>query len=421
MNKVEEAYICAQEVLHRCTCPVGFKASALPNGYPQVWGRDSSITALGALLLNDVELTTATRASLTTLSSHRTELGLIPLNVRAETGEVSGENAGAVDSNLWYILGHYVYHTITGDRAYLEAAFLSLEQALLWLRYQDTNACGLLEVPEAGDWADLFAVRYNTLYDNVLYCAAYRAMAVLAECLGKDASFYAAQAKAVAERINLLMWLDRGWDAHKFADHLERLKAMHLEWYMVYYNAGVISSRPYYLPYVAFREVGGFFDAFGNLLAILFGIADSARRDRILDYIHGTGVELPYPIKAFYPPIVPGDRDWREYYRSRNLNLPNQYHNGGIWPFLGGLYVAVLSHAGRTQDAEKTLARLAEANYLGRFSQWEFNEWLHGLSGRPMGYPLQAWSAAMYIYGYHALQEGQAPILGELAEDKEET
>jgi hypothetical protein len=42
------------------------------------------------------------------------------------------------------------------------------------------NACGLLEVPEAGDWADLYSVRYNVLYDNVLYVAALRALAATA-------------------------------------------------------------------------------------------------------------------------------------------------------------------------------------------------------------------------------------------------
>ena len=48
----------------------------------------------------------------------------------------------------------------------------------------------------------------------------------------------------------------------------------------------------------------------------------------------------PRPIKACYPPIDPGDRAWREYVRSRNLNLPFRYHKGGSGPFLGGFYVA---------------------------------------------------------------------------------
>lgn len=415
MDIVNEAYSKAQDVLRHCVCPLGFKASALPGGYPQVWGRDGPIVSLGALLLDDVDLRKAARDTLATLAEGQSELGMIPLNVHSGTGKPSGENAGCVDANLWFIIGHYVYYSVTGDRDFALGARSALERALLWLRYQDMNECGLLEVPEAGNWADLLAVRYNTLYDNALYVAACRAMARMPGPPDKDPASYESLGREVATRINTLMWLDRTWDAHEFADHLEHLKQMRLEWYMVYHNAGVISSRPYYLPYLAFREFGDYLDTFGNLLAILLGIADTQRAGRILDYIHASGAESPYPAKAFFPPIFPGDKEWREYYRSRNLNLPHQYHNGGIWPFLGGLYVAALVHSGRMDAAEEALIRLAQGNAQGRQGPWEFNEWLHGVSGRPMGHPLQAWSAGMYIFAYHALQEGRVPVLRHIA------
>ena len=77
-----------------------------------------------------------------------------------------------VDANLWYILGHYLHHQLTGDLEFLERHWSSIERALIWLEFQDMNECGLLEIPEAGDWMDLLAVRYNVLYDNVLYYAA---------------------------------------------------------------------------------------------------------------------------------------------------------------------------------------------------------------------------------------------------------
>jgi glycogen debranching enzyme len=35
---------------------------------------------------------------------------------------------------------------------------------------------------------------------------------------------------------------------------------------------------------------------------------------------------------------------------------------------------------------------------------WEFNEWHHGVTGRPMGKAYQAWSAASYIQACHDLQ-----------------
>jgi glycogen debranching enzyme len=412
-----EARAEALGVLRACATPLGFKASALSGGYPQVWARDSAITALGALSTGESDLIEATRASLRTLASKQTDLGMIHLNVDTRTGEVTTENAGAVDANLWFILGHAAYLEAAADAAFTEESWDTLERAALWLRYQDMNACGLLEVPEAGDWADLYSVRYNVLYDNVLYVLALRALAGMARTLGRADEVYEQQARDVAEKINLLMWLERPWDGGAFGDQLERLKAMRLEWFLLYQNTATLTEKPFYLPWVGFREFGDTFDAFGNCLAILSGVADARRTDVILDHAHAVGADDPYPIKAFYPPIFPGDRDWREYFRSRNLNLPYQYHNGGIWPFLGGFYVAALQRAGRQERAQAMLEGLATANRQGKHGPWEFNEWLHGLSGRPMGHPKQAWSAALYLYADHVVASGHAPLFDRLRLD----
>ena len=40
------------------------------------------------------------------------------------------------------------------------------------------------------------------------------------------------------------------------------------------------------------------------------------------------------------------------------LNLPHYYHNGGIWPFIGGFYVAALVKAGRLKEAQECHRRL---------------------------------------------------------------
>ncbi len=410
--KLEDiAYGKSLEVLRRCATPMGFKASALGTGYPQIWARDAPITSLGALVSGDPELIACAKASLETLSGVQTELGMIPLNVDTRTNTVTTENAGAVDANLWFVLGHYAYVKATNDLEFIRTQWPRLERAVLWLRYQDMNDCGLLEIPEAGDWADLFANRYNILYDNVLYVGALRAMGEMASHLELPDSRYTAMAADVSEKINLLMWLDRPWDGREFGEQLERLKAMRLEWFLLYQNTATLTEKPYYLPWTGFREFGDYFDGFGNILAILFGVADAKRASSILDYAHAVGADHPFPLKAFYPPIYPGDRDWREYYRSRNLNLPNQYHNGGIWPMLGGFHVAALTHSGRPDQSRSSLELLARANRAGRTQEWEFNEWLHGISGRPMGHPLQAWSAGLYVYAHSTLSTGQARLL----------
>jgi hypothetical protein len=171
-------------------------------------------------------------------------------------------------------------------------------------------------------------------------------------------------------------------------------------------------ERPFYLPYMAFRDYADRFDTLGNLLAILFGVADRAKANKILDYIQGCGLNQPYPVQALYPPIRVGEPDWRDYYRVRNLNQPHHYHNGGAWPFIGGFYVAALVQAGRQAEAQRQLRRLAEMNRRGRREAWEFNEWFHGLSGQPMGYAHQSWSTAIYLFACDAVQRGQVRAFG---------
>lgn len=139
--------------------PLGLIAS--PDGYPHGWARDSVITSLGTLFSPGHE--NCLRVSLQTLASLQSELGAIPNNVSVATGRLDHTNAGSVDSNLWFILGHVFQQRHREDSDFLRTAWPALEKALLWLRYQDSNGCGLLEVHEAADWDDLLANLFNVL------------------------------------------------------------------------------------------------------------------------------------------------------------------------------------------------------------------------------------------------------------------
>lgn len=395
----------AQTILGSECSLIGLMAS--PEGYPHVWARDSVITSLGALLSPGHE--TCLSTSLLTLASQQSELGAIPNNVSVATGRLDHTNAGSVDSNLWFILGHAFQYRIAGEVDFLRAQWPSLEKALLWLRYQDSNGCGLLEVHEAADWADLLANRFNILYDNVLWYAALRAMAEMARAQGLDGNHFDEMAGDVRHKIRIVLWVgpenESEWGPSCPG---------HTEWKHTLSQVDpVLVKRPFFLPYVAFRDFGDYCDVFGNLLAILLGVANPAQEKRILDYLHQVGIADPYPVRVLHPVMHPGNKDWREYYRNNNLNLPEQYHNGGIWPFVGGFYVATLVKAGRLDEAQRQLEKLAEVNQMGVEGEWEFNEWCHGRSGQPMGYPHQAWSAGMYVLAYHCVYEGHVPILSE--------
>ena len=149
-------------------------------------------------------------------------------------------------------------------------------------------------------------------------------------------------------------------------------------------------------------------------VAFLTGLADGHSTEHILRYLHQVGMAEPYPTKAIYPPIFPNESNWRDYYRSRNLNLPHQYHNGGVWPMIGGFHVAALVRHHWLKEAERLLILLAEANRQGMDHEWEFNEWMHGESGHPMGFAQQGWSAAMFLYADYAVQSGKLLLFDDL-------
>jgi len=368
----EEAFERAKEVLDRCSTPGGYFAS--PDHYNAVYARDALISSLGGLVSGEERFIRQWLKSMDTLMDHQSPTGQIPNCVDVYIPSRPRIIAlGAADASLWFVLTLAYADRLLGPHPEFEHA---ASHAMFWLRYQDSHEEGLIEQQEATDWMDIVANRGHVLYSNVLYFAALE--------LRGDIK----RAHLVREAINSFLWS---------------------------------SELGYFRPWTWKQEHGDWFDAAANSFAVAFGLADEDQTDSILDYIERNQVDRPYPIRTIHPPIMPGDKDWREYYRTEHeLNLPDQYHNGGIWPWVGGLYVGALVRAGRLERARESLALLAQANRLGRQrereapAEWEFNEWLHGISGEPRGAHDQCWSAGMYIYAYTCVKQGLEPVFSSL-------
>ncbi|MCL6628564.1 MAG: glycogen debranching protein [Armatimonadetes bacterium] len=411
MELVDKAFEHAKQALLSCTDKRGIKAAA--EYYPHIWARDGIVSLYGALQLDDERTAAAARNTLDTLGDFMNDAGHVPNFLPVDATEPPKIN-NCIDSNEWYIIGHELYYRTFKDKGFLEENWERLNKAAYWLRCQDFNDCGLLEAHEGADWADLLANRFNVLFTNVLWWHSLRCMASLAYALGQDGSEFEQKAKRVGDIINMLFYLPESGGT----ENREKLAEVNGEWFNLYAQMQAKWwFRPYYLPYVEWRIPGAErFDTLGNMLAIVYGLADKKRAEGILQYVHEYGVNVPYPAKACYPVIYPGDPDWRDYYLNREYCKPHSAHNGGIWPFIGGFYVTALALVDMKDEAERELENLARANRLSRSKrEWGFNELIHGESGQPIGAEYQAWSAAMYIVAYNAVTKGKCNLTGDRA------
>jgi len=153
-----------------------------------------------------------------------------------------------------------------------------------------------------------------------------------------------------------------------------------------------------------YKEIGEWFDTLGNLLAIVFGLADKEKSKKILFYIEKKGIDKPYPVRAIFPPIRKSSKYWQDYYLDCKAGTPYNYLNGGIWPYIGSFYVLSLIKMKQFREAENQLKKLAEANLKGNFP-----EWINPLNKKMYG-EMQAWNAGTYILAYESLKKKKVLI-----------
>lgn len=377
----------------------GFSACSLAHdevpgsNYRSVWARDSAVTTMWSLPLGDAELTECGRKSLETILNCQSRDGHLPNYVEIDSGEPQFGGIGnisGIDSSLWIIIAVWNYVRMTGDTDFAVRHFEALHRTMKWLRAHDSNNCGLLEVPEASDWTDLFPRSYNVLYDEVLWYRANVDFVELRKLNNRPVDRYINRAARIRTILNEQFWPTP-----------ETLQQTSETFAQTQFNMG---RARYLIAQITPFGFGWRCDVFGNIIASLYGVLNDERADRVRQFLRQISIDHPHPVKVLYPAIHPGAPDWRDYFLVNLQNLPHHYHNGGIWPFVGGLWVRFLDRLGHHEHAREALTRLAQVCRDGIEREWEFNEWAHGETGRPMGKAYQAWSAASYVAAYLRFQ-----------------
>jgi sucrose-6F-phosphate phosphohydrolase len=402
------AYEQALLALQKNITPLGFSACSLGDNtvtgtdvnYRSVWARDGAITVWNTLQVQDEDVLAAGVRTLETLLAATTPTGQIPANVRIDDGQPDYSGVGSIcsiDSGLWLLIAVHNYAMRTGDHSLLYRHADRLQSIMNWLSAHDSNNDGLLEIPEAGDWTDLFGRSYNVLYDEVLWYRANVCYGRILELMGQNAraADYLRWSQRIRHRV-----LDVFWPTTRPGDPAQ---TVHQNRFTDRQTG--LGDTQYLLAEITPFAFNWRCDVYANILAFLMNLLDVDRARTAFRFMWGVGVNQPWPVANLYPVVQAGDPDWRAYYTVNLLNLPHHYHNGGIWPFIGGMWVRFIHRLGFHEVACRELLRLAQLNQLGRDQEWEFNEWAHGTTGRPMGKAFQAWSAASFI---RACQEVEA-------------
>ncbi|MHB8478136.1 MAG: glycoside hydrolase 100 family protein [Steroidobacteraceae bacterium] len=376
-------------LLQRNLAPEGILAAspgarARARGYAAIFGRDAAVCAIGMAVSGDPLLERAAAAGLHTLAQHQAPNGQIAKFVDLQRQEADFWYLGCIDSTLWWLIALVFLDRRRRGQGLRRRYARHIKLAIQWLLAQEHQRFYLLQQNEASDWADIMPRSGFVLYTNALWYFVKRL-------------FRVAHAGETRANFNGLF--------HPFSAGLAQYRRARL---LNDYALRRGRDRDLYLSFVNFSFFGEEGDVFGNVLAILLGLADARARRRTLDALALARVNQPYPVRAVTRPIKRDSSLWRAYMGRHRQNLVWQYHNGGIWPMVGGFWIAALVSAGRIEQAKTDLVGLARACAL---RDWSFTEWLHGRTLAPRGMPGQSWNAAAFLLAEHALAS-RASVFG---------
>ncbi len=410
----QNCYRSAVEILKKSAIPEGFGASTDDPHYGGLWARDACYSIPGALLTGDPGLIEASKNTLRTLATTQGRYGQVIDAYWPSTEHRDWGEAGSTDTSSLFIVAAGEYVKTTHDVEFLKEIWPSLQKAFTWLTFQDANNFGLIDSPAASGWMDSTLVKRGKVLDNnILFYKAALSLVEMGETLGEPQAFDFVELR---NKINTLFWPTGKEDYASLLGHVPMSRRAprifpHVTSVEAYEHAAR-EDREYYLSHVEYGTFADTCDVLANVLAIVYEVADTEKADKILGYLSSHNASDPYPIKCWIDPVQEGEDAWNmlsvtaeKFQDPRWKNPPNEYHNGAIWPFIGGIYIEALCKMGRYDQAEKELTKLAKAN-----EQSNFNEWLHAKTGAAGGSASQTWSAARYITAYKAVEEGKRHV-----------
>ncbi len=274
----------------------------------------------------------------------------------------------AFDANLLFVIAFVRYFEVTGDEEYAKKYFESVKKSLEFYSQNNLVRDLLLYEKGLGNWMDTIFKKGFVLYTNCLWYRAVESFESLAIATYQNMEADFPASEKILEKIKEKFWLEDG------------------------YYADLITKK---------GKQQKYFDLAGNLITLLFGIADQGQSEKIFNQIKrlkGSEDKLHAINSPKYPfwkinPIV-----WL-------FGLWN-YHNQNSWSWLEALITAAYVKFGRIDEARENLENFAKIVVK--------NNSIHEtyfLDGKPFDHRFWksavpfAWGAGLYLYAEALVDE----------------
>ena len=338
---------------------IGFFATSVDkDNYKRIFARDAFWILMAGILSEDGELLSGARDSIRTLAAFQRADGAIPSNVSPE-GKVSyGVINPRVDPTTLFVIGCVRFAKRYPDEGIYEKYAANIKKAFSYLEENwENREYGLLYIPRAGNWADEYLQQGFVLYDEVLWYLAMREYADFLEAEERGAAGeYRSRAGRIRDTIRDAFWI-HGLDVKDpLYERLGRKFDFNKAGYYIHF---------YHIPErdrASFKHPCAIFDAFGNILALLAGIVPPEHAEKVLRFIEDVSVNK-YPLIPAHYPFFP-EETFRTFrlHQYRFKQYVGHFHNGGLWAWYTGLFVAAMRKEGRDDLALKFLKGLVRAN-----------------------------------------------------------
>lgn len=438
---MDSAYdVLNRSVLYYQGAPVGTSA-ALGNdveaaNYQECFIRDFVPSAFVFLMdgnteivKNFLQIVVQLQSQQKVMEGHERAIGLMPASFHVPTDDAEGISAdfgdraigrvAPVDSAMWWMLLLRSYVVTTGDLALAHRPEFqeSMRQTLqLYLKESFETSPAML-VPDASFMID----RRMGVYGHPLEIQAlfYGMLHTAQELMLPEAenqhllTNVKKRLQTLRSYVRIYFWLDqqRLNEIHRFRSEEFGIDAVNVlniypETIPDWIDGWVPEDCGYFVGNLGPGRMDFRYFAFGNLLAVLFGLATEEQSNQLMNLYMNRWDALvgAMPLKIVYP-AVSGEK-WAYTTGSDPKNVPWSYHNGGHWPCLIWAFVGAAIRTGHHQLGRKMLDMAMQ-----KLPQQNWPEYYDGKSGTLIGRRAnyyQTWTATAVIVAQRLLEDPES-------------